>query len=224
MLETFTEENQDANSPLTGQIDTSKLGLLGHSLGGAVGLSAIANQCLPLLCSGSFQRPPELMAGIFFGANLRNPKTDEPIPIENNGIDVALLQGEQDGRAQLTHAEATFENIATPSKALIVLTGVNHFGITNVNSPSGAIPDPNEQTLAQPESIATLARWSGVYLRGTLLDDEEALAFIFETGEDLDPNVSRVEAVQKDESACVRDTVNLGLILGGFAVQHEPSL
>lgn len=181
VLEALNSENVDPLSPLVGKIDTSKLGLLGHSFGGAVGLSAIANECIPVLCVGSFERPAELMAGAFFGANLRD-SMDEPIPIQNDGIGVALLQGDQDGRALPLYAEATFDNIADPPRVLVTLVGVNHFGITNVNTPLGAIPDPNQQTLDQSVGIETTARWSGLFLRGTLLADEAALDYVLRMG------------------------------------------
>lgn len=75
-------ENSNPVSPIAGIVNTEKLGLLGHSAGGAVGLSAIANICLPFICEDSFNRPKELVAGAFFGANLRNQVTQEFIPIK----------------------------------------------------------------------------------------------------------------------------------------------
>lgn len=69
-------EKSKPNSPIKGIVDTDKLALLGHSWGGAVGLSAIANLCRPGVCEGSFKRPNELVAGIFFGTSLRKQPTD----------------------------------------------------------------------------------------------------------------------------------------------------
>lgn len=58
VLAQMAAENSNPASPVTGVVDTQKLGLLGHSAGGAVGLSAIANLCLsPIQCEGSFSRP-----------------------------------------------------------------------------------------------------------------------------------------------------------------------
>ena len=221
VLDALNSENVDPLSPLTGQIDTGKLGLLGHSFGGAVGLSAIANECAPFLCFGSFERPSELMAGAFFGANRRDQITNEPIPIPNDGIGVALLQGAQDGRALPSNAKATFDNIVAPPKALVTLAGVNHFGITNVNTPSGAIPDPNEQTLDQAVAIETVARWSGLFLRGTLLEDKGALDYVLKTGEGLDPNVSSVEAKAVNEPSSWVGSVSLGLLLGCLGYRRQ---
>ena len=73
-------ENYNPTSPVKDILDTNKLALLGHSFGGAVGLSAIADTCIPLICEGSFEQPDELIAGAFFGANLRNQATQEFLP------------------------------------------------------------------------------------------------------------------------------------------------
>ncbi len=43
VLSQMTIENSNATSPIAGIVDTERLGLLGHSFGAAVGLSAIAN-------------------------------------------------------------------------------------------------------------------------------------------------------------------------------------
>ncbi|MEL7495875.1 MAG: alpha/beta hydrolase, partial [Cyanobacteria bacterium J06554_11] len=78
-------ESTRSASPLAGKVDTDKLGLLGHSLGGAVGLSAIGEVCPPGLCPAPFTRPDALAGGAFFGANLRN-ENDVFFPISNEGI------------------------------------------------------------------------------------------------------------------------------------------
>ncbi|MCJ8283119.1 MAG: alpha/beta hydrolase [Rivularia sp. ALOHA_DT_140] len=168
-------ENSNSASPLNGIVDTEKLALLGHSAGGAVGLSAIANICIqPILCEGSFEQPEELVAGAFFGANLRNQATDEFIPINNPGIPTALIQGTRDDIALPFRAEATYNNIQNPPKALISILGANHYGITNTNNPDGPFPDPNNPTIPQDVAVETVARWSGLFLRASVLDDKKA--------------------------------------------------
>ena len=168
----MTIKNAKAMSPIAGIVDTERLGLLGHSFGAAVGLSVIANQCLNFLCRELFTRPKELLVGAFYGANLRDQATNEFIAIQNNGIGVELIQGDRDGVALPERAERTFENIQTSPKALITLSGANHFGITNVNNPSGACPDLIAPTLVQSVGIETIARWSGLFLRSSLLNDQ----------------------------------------------------
>jgi dienelactone hydrolase len=189
VLSQMANENLNPSSPIEGIVDTQKLGLLGHSLGGAVGLSAIANRCLVFLCEGSFARPEELKAGAFFGANLRDQVTEEFIPINNSGIAVALLQGDRDSRALPLRAEATYNNIQTAPKSLITVLGANHFGIANVNKPSGAIPDPSNPSLPQGVAIETVARWSALFLRANMLGDRDAFNYVFNTGDAIDANV-----------------------------------
>ncbi|MEO1431036.1 MAG: alpha/beta hydrolase [Cyanobacteria bacterium J06633_8] len=178
------------NSPIKGIVNTDKLALLGHSFGGAVGLSAIANTCIPLICQGSFEQPEELVAGIFFGANLRNQATQKFIPINNSGIPTALIQGEVDSRALPFRAEKTYDNIKNPPKVLISISGANHYGITNTNNPDKPIPDPSIPTIPQDVAVETVARWSGLFLRASVLKDKEAFNYVYSTGDALDTNVT----------------------------------
>ena len=192
VLEQMALENTKPTSPIASVVDTQRLGLLGHSFGGAVGLSAIANQCLRelFLCREPFTRPKELLAGAFFGVNLRNPTTNEFIPIFNDNIAVALIQGELDSVALPERAKRTFDQIQTPPKAAIALQGANHFAITNVNNPPGAQPDRNNPTLDRVVGIETIARWSGLFLRANMLKDRVAYDYIYFQGDALDPNVN----------------------------------
>ena len=59
VLSQMAIENTKPTSPFASVVDTQRLGLLGHSFGGAVGLSVIANKCLPefYLCQKPFTRP-----------------------------------------------------------------------------------------------------------------------------------------------------------------------
>ncbi len=195
-------ENSNSASPVNSIVNTEKLGLLGHSAGGAVGLSAIANLCVqPVLCEGSFEQPDELVAGIFFGANLRNQATDEFIPINNSGIPTALIQGTRDGIALPFRAEKTYDNIQNPPKALISISGANHYGITNTNNPDGPIPDSNTPTIPQDVAVETVARWSGLFLRASVLDDKEAFNYVYSTGDALDKNVTVTSQVKSVSEA-----------------------
>jgi dienelactone hydrolase len=189
VLSQTAQENNNSNSPIKGIVDTEKLGLLGHSFGGAVGLSAIANRCLFPFCEGSFERREELKAGAFYGTNLRDAN-NEFVPIDNSGIAVALLQSDRDGVALPFRAEATYNNIQTPPKALITVSGANHFGITNVNNPLGAQPDSLAPTIPQEVAIETIARWSGLFLRANMLGDRNAFNYVFNTGDASDVNVT----------------------------------
>ena len=171
-------------------MNTQKLALLGHSWGGAVGLSAIANLCLPIVCDRGYSRPDELVAGAFFGANLRHPTTQEFVPINNSEIPIALFQGNNDSIALPERAEKTYEQIQSPPKILINVSGVNHYGITNTNNPDGAKPDANMGAIAQDVAVETVARWSGVFLRASVLNNKDAIDYIYSQGDELDKNVS----------------------------------
>ena len=193
VLEQMAIENSNPASGIASLVDTQRLGLLGHSFGGAVGLSAIADQCLTelFLCREPFTRPKELLAGAFFGSNLRNPITNEFVPIANDGIAVALIQGSIDGVALTDRAQSTFDNIQTPPKALINVRGANHFGITDVNNPAGANPDRNPPTLDRAVGIETIARWSALFLRANMLEDRAAYDYIYSQGDALDQRCQR---------------------------------
>lgn len=218
VLAQMEAENSNPASPVTGVINTEKLGLLGHSAGGAVGLSAIANLCLsPIQCEGSFSRPNELVAGAFFGASLRN-QNGEFFPINNSGIPIALLQGTRESRVLPINAEKTYEQIQTPPKALISILGANHYGITNTNNPTGPIPDPNTPTIPQEVAVETVARWSGLFLRASILDHKAAFDYVYYTGDALDANVSVIsQAKPIPEASCTLGLVVLsasGAVLG----------
>lgn len=210
VLTEMLAENSNFTSPVRGVINTQKIALLGHSLGGYVGLSAIANLCLPTVCEGSFSRPKELVAGAFFGANLRD-ENDKFIPINNSGIPIALLQGTVDGRALPLRAQATYDNIKDAPKALISIIGANHFGITNTNNPLGAVPDPNNPTIEQNVAVETIARWSGLFLRASILNDKNAFDYIYFTGDARDPKVTVISQTK----SIPESSSTLGLMLLG---------
>ncbi|MDZ4875610.1 MAG: hypothetical protein CLLPBCKN_005030 [Chroococcidiopsis cubana SAG 39.79] len=179
------------STPIAKIVDLQKLTLLGHSAGGAVGLSAIGNLCIiPVTCEGSFKRPKELVGGAFFGTSLRDPATQEYIPIKNAGIPIALIQGDRDSIALPKRAQATYANIQSPPKALITVSGANHYGITNTNNPPGPIPDSNKPQIEQSQAVETVARWSALFLRAEVLGDRQAFDYVYKTGDARDRRVS----------------------------------
>lgn len=217
VLSQMAIENTNPTSPIASVVDTQRLGLMGHSFGGAVGLSAIANKCLKelFLCQEPFTRPKELLAGAFFGSNLRNPIANLFVPIANDRIAVALIQGDIDGVAMPDRAQSTFDQIQTPPKALITVKGANHFGITDVNNPAGANPDRNTPTLDRAVGIETIARWSALFLRANMLEDPAAYDYIYSQGDALDPNVS-VTSIAVPEPSSVVGSVMFGILGLGY--------
>lgn len=187
VLEQMKVEDANSDSPIFEIVDTQKLGLLGHSFGGYAGLAVIQNICDPLVCSGNYTRPPELKAAIFYGTNFQNPPNSGMFtPIDNQDIPVALIAGTLDGVAHFGKAASTYGQIKDAPKALITLQGANHYGITNEDNLTS---DPIRPTLDQATAIGVIGRWSGLFLRAHLLNDQGALDYIYNTGDCLDPNV-----------------------------------
>ncbi|WP_446403746.1 alpha/beta hydrolase family protein [Coleofasciculus sp. C1-SOL-03] len=194
VLTYMVEENSNSSSPIHGIVDTDTLGLLGHSFGGGVGLAVIQDICFPGICTGSFSQPPELMAGIFYGTNFRNPPEVGAFPpVDNGTIPTALIAGSRDGVAELFESEATYNQIQNPPKALITVDGANHYGITNEDNP---IRDPNTPTIDQAIATETIARWSALFLRSHLLEDADAFNYVYNTGDALDENVTVISQTQ----------------------------
>lgn len=188
VLAEMKAEDVDASSPIFRIVDTSKMGLLGHSFGGAAGIGATQEEIsVPGIGSLDYTPPSELKAGIFYGANFRNQQTGELLPINNQGIAIGLIQGSLDGVASPANAQGTYDQILNPPKALITLQGANHYGITNEDNLQR---EPNRSTLDQATSIDTISRWSGLFLRATMLGDRNAFDYVFNSGDAIDPNVS----------------------------------
>ncbi|OWY64051.1 chlorophyllase [cyanobacterium TDX16] len=183
-------ENAAPASPIFKIVDTDKLGLLGHSFGGYAGLAAIQNICDPSVCSSSYTRPPELKAGIFYGTNFQSQPNSGTFPtIDNQDIPVGLIAGTLDGVSDFGETASTYVKIQDSPKALIAVKGANHYGITNEDN---ATRDPNRPTLEQGTATEAIARWSGLFLRSHLLDDQGAFNYVYNNGDDLDPNVSAI--------------------------------
>lgn len=204
-------EKSTPSSPIANSLDPSTLVLLGHSFGGAAGIAAIQGQCFPTLCTGNFTRPKELKAGIFYGTNFRIGQSSGGLPIiDNDGIPIALVQGNRDGVANPANAQETYAGIQDPPKAFITIPGANHYGITNEDN---LIRETVRPTINQDVAIETIARWSALFLRGTALNDKNALDYVFNTGDALDQKVS-VESVVKPipEYTSVVSLLGLGVI------------
>lgn len=181
---------EDANpaSPIFKVADTEKLGLLGHSFGGYAGLAAIQNICDPVVCSGNYTRPIELKAGIFYGTNFQTPPNSGTFPaIDNQDIPIGLIAGTLDSVSDFGEAESTYVKIQDSPKALITVEGANHYGITNKDNVKR---DPHRPSIDQATATETIARWSGLFLRSHLLGDQGASNYVYNTGSDLDLNVS----------------------------------
>ncbi|MER7106910.1 poly(ethylene terephthalate) hydrolase family protein [Streptomyces sp. NPDC000229] len=189
-------ENARVGSPVAGRIDTGTLTLLGHSFGGAAGLSTLQGQCVPPFCAGlppGAVKPAQLKAAAFFGTN-GVPRGGGPVgPIDNAGVPVALVQGDADGVAAPVAARDTYRALSFKPKALVGLHGANHFGITDVQNPPGAAPDASPQTLDQTEGIRATGRWSALWLKASL-GDPVAASYVRYWGDATDRNVTVEQA------------------------------
>lgn len=155
VLEQMRLADQDPSSSQFLIVDTERLGLVGHSFGGAVAINAAANICeLPVACQDSFARPEALKAVVVYGGNRPDFAGD------TSGVAVALLQGTLDSVADPEKADQTLPLLQRPH-ALINITGANHYGICNEDDPEA---DPSTPTLDQQRGLDQIAGWSRLWL------------------------------------------------------------
>lgn len=180
-------ENLRTASPIKGHIDTGKMGLLGHSFGGVTGLFASSGVCVPPFCLGLYARPSALKAAAFYGTN--SSIAGITLPTLLNGVPVALIQGSLDGKALPADTQSSYNLMTGAKRALVTLSGANHYGITNVNNPAGAAADANVPTLAQATATSEVALWSAMWIKAQL-GDTAAQTFVNTTGDPGDANVT----------------------------------
>jgi dienelactone hydrolase len=172
-------ETQDPESPLYGIVDTTRAGLTGHSFGSATALFALANFCTFPFCAPEegFQLPAEIKAAALVAGNAGS------IVLDTQGVPIALLIGDLD--TGLANSKATFERLQPPS-AFIEVHGANHYGLNDVAQPPDAAVREGEasQTIPQAITAGRLARWSGLFLRAHLYNDQNAWRQIFRSDGD----------------------------------------
>lgn len=188
VLSDMVAENTKSNSPLNGLVDTQSLGLLGHSLGALVAISATQEElCLPAICTAGYVKPPELKASITYAGAFGDPQTQAFFPIQNGDTPIGLIAGSLDGVGSPNNTQQTYNQVQNPPKVFIQVEGANHYSITNEDNLER---EPNRPTLEQAVATETIARWSGLFLRAHLLNDRDALDYVYHTGDALDSNVS----------------------------------
>lgn len=163
-------EDTNPNSSVFGIVDTSRLGLAGHSFGGSAGLFAIEGNCKLPFCEGFFQRPKALRAGAFYGTNTFDETKGTFIDVNTGAIPVALVQGSRDGISTSEEVQDTFE-LLDGLRKFKPIEGANHYGITNEDNPQAIPPsfippimDEIVPTVSQTESIAQIALATGKFL------------------------------------------------------------
>lgn len=153
-------ETARAGSPIEGLVDVSKLGVVGHSLGGATALQAVGKLCLAPLCFGVYAPPPELAAVAVYGGNMRNRPPAVGFIDVNNIAPVVMIHGSQDGIAKIADARTTY-GLLEESKTFLRINGASHYGITNTDN-SGGTPDA-PPAIGQDVSVAAIADSTALY-------------------------------------------------------------
>jgi hypothetical protein len=169
VMDHMRNERNEPSSPVYGMVDTSRLGLMGHSFGGASTIFATANQCVPPFCDQNigFERPTELKATVLTSSNAGT------VDVDTTGIPVAIISGTFEvGR---TNQLITYGNLEAP-KALFSVEGANHYGVCDADVPPGASAKEGEPAQAMPNAIsaARYGYWAGLFLRAHVLDDQQA--------------------------------------------------
>ncbi len=169
-------QNTDSTSPLFGRLDTTKVGFLGHSLGGVVGLYAINNICDFPFCSSDYSFLSEVKGGVFYGSGLGGSfsKSKFYVGSSGKGIPTGYIQGSNDGANKPATGLASYTN-AIPTKVYFSVEGANHYGITDVNNPFGANTETLTGTLTQVSSISKIAESSLIFLDAYIKSNSTAL-------------------------------------------------
>lgn len=176
-------ENAREGSPVEGVVAEDRLALVGHSFGGAAALLGVAGTCAPPFCTpGTYTRPDVLKAAVVYGTNYSTqaePKT--ALPIDTSFAPVAMIQGTADGRSLPGLGALTYAELEAP-KAFLEVKGANHFGITDVAAPAGAVPDPSAAAIDQTDAVERTATWTAIFLRAAVNGERNANVYLNGTG------------------------------------------
>ncbi|MBS2011432.1 MAG: alpha/beta hydrolase [Deltaproteobacteria bacterium] len=178
-LATVIAENDRQGSPIARSVDPDRLGVVGHSFGGAAALLGVAGTCAPPFCTpGTYTRPTSLKGAVVYGTNYTTQTEPRAaLPIDTSFAPVAMIQGTADGRSLPSLGALTYGELEAP-KAFIEIAGANHFGITDATAPTGAVPDPSASAIAQNDAVERAATWTAIYLRATVRGERNAKVYI----------------------------------------------
>ena len=169
-------ENAKAGSPLEGRVDTTRLFLTGHSMGGGVTLGVSGDFAQFGLVVDEWSRPPQLLAAVAHGThNIPPPRTGDPLPVDNR-VPIAFIQGTSDAVVTLDQSRRSFDAVhGVLPRMFVEIDGGNHFLLNDSSNPKGVNADKNPPTLDQDASIAAAARWSALWFKANA-GDADALA------------------------------------------------
>ncbi|WP_413162549.1 chlorophyllase/cutinase-like alpha/beta fold protein [Capilliphycus salinus ALCB114379] len=175
ILDYFKSNPSQENDKMLDRLDREKLVLFGHSCGGITGLEAIRySETVEEISQKKYIRPPELVAGVFYGTNLLR-KEAGTLTIQNSGIPIALIAGELDSIVLPELTQRTYNNIADSPKAFIQIQGINHYGITDVSQPKDGPEEQIQPQVKQAESVKIIAEWSGLFLQAYVFKQQASL-------------------------------------------------
>jgi hypothetical protein len=163
------QEDTDATSPLRGITDTARLGVAGHSFGGAALAFGINNICTFPFCDPEpgFVMPSEFRAAALLAGN------SGQFAIDSTGIPTLVMYGSFDSGIEIGR---NFYEQLIPPRAFIEIAAATHFGMNDISSPPGADTDRDEpeQQLPQAISAARFGRWTGLFFRAHIKQDWRA--------------------------------------------------
>lgn len=173
VLAAATVADGNAASPLYRIVNTAAMGVAGHSFGGVAATYAATSNCQPPFCippSPVYTRPAAVKAAAVFGVHTVQGGTTLDIA---NDLPTALLSGSQDSRVTPALVASTYA-VLEPSRASIAFTGVNHWGIADMQNPPGVTPETVAQSRPQSWGIAKIAKWTALFFDAFVRGDANA--------------------------------------------------
>lgn len=186
----------DNTSPLFQRTSIAKVAVMGHSNGGMAAVGIIGNTCGQPTCSGTYQAPVELAAGILYGTNTVMPIIGTVSAFNTRNIPTIFLQGRIDSKAKYDDTIKTLDKTTGTPVVFVALDGMNHYGICDMNNPAGAAADNNAPTTDQATGIETNARWAAMFLRAHLFDDADAHTYVYDGTGDTADAIAAVEQIK----------------------------
>ncbi|MCB1176871.1 MAG: hypothetical protein KDK36_04755, partial [Leptospiraceae bacterium] len=175
---TDAKTQNSSNANLLSRIDTASIGLLGHSLGGVIGLFKMNDICDFPFCTSSTATVSEIKAGYFYGSGLGTSYSSSRYKTTNgSGIPTMYVQGSLDSAFTPTEASNNFKNVISPSY-LYTLDGANHYGVTDIYSPLLANAEKNSATLSQESGIQSISKLGVLFMDAYLKSNSTSLSNI----------------------------------------------
>jgi hypothetical protein len=174
----LADDNRNADSPLAGHLDLSRILLSGHSLG-AYAQSALTDTSACVgFCSPGTKMPDGVRGLVLFGFHAQNP--DDPrtptTPMRAIEAPWLLVSGSRDGLATPEKTRGTFARLQDRPATLLEIQGMNHFQVTDYVVPGGdrELARDNEPTIESRAARAAAARYVVQFAKGVLFGEPMA--------------------------------------------------